>query len=123
MTTTARNTTARVAGEEGRSRRSAVRIFLIFGLFSAVPIAAWIVGTLFVTPSRPAPVAKIRAAVRLAPDERGRCQQFEWDNDSGQMSPKRDTRCANTGSIGAQLDGIRHYFPIALTRHSVARRR
>ncbi|HKD36757.1 MAG TPA: hypothetical protein VKB78_08145 [Pirellulales bacterium] len=110
MNTNVRNATARVRGDEGSSRRSAARILLISGIFVAVLGAGWIVGMLAVAPSEPVAVARIRASVRLAPDELGRCQHFEWDNDSGQMSPKGAVQCADTATFGAQLDGIRHYF-------------
>jgi hypothetical protein len=105
------NTTVHVRGDVGRTGPSVSRILVIFGIFIAVLSSAWLIGSALVVSSRPVPVDKIRAVVQLAPDELGRCEHFEWDNESGLMSPKGAMQCAYIRpSPVRQLNGIKHHF-------------
>lgn len=105
------NTTVHLRGDVGRTGLSVSRILVIFGIFIAVLSLAWLIGSALVASSRPVSVQKIPAAVQLAPDELGRCEHFEWDNESGLMSPKGATQCAYIRPNPVrQLDGIKHHF-------------
>jgi hypothetical protein len=103
--------TVHVRGHVGGTRSPVSRIFVISAIFIGVLSTAWIIGNALLAPRKPVPVDKIRATVQLAPDQLGRCEHFEWDNETGLMSPRGATECAHIRkSLGRQLDGIKHHF-------------
>jgi hypothetical protein len=55
--------------------------------------------------------------VQLAPDERGQCERFEFDNQTGLIRPQGSRECnvsapgpARSDGSGGPLGGVRDYF-------------
>ena len=108
------------------------RAVLLSTIFVGGIAAASMIGhKLIVRPNTtsPAPVDAYNGVVQLAPDNQGKCQQFEFDNHDGSMRPKLSASCNDinapptssvvrmngisaaplTGSIG-RINGISDYF-------------
>ena len=112
------------------SGQSIFRIVLLSTIFIGGIAAASMIGRHFVVlPDAPAPADRYSGVVQLAPDNQGRCQQFEFDNHDGSMRPKLSTSCndidapptssvvrmngnsdaPSAGSVG-RMNGISDYF-------------
>ena len=92
--------------------RSASRTLVVCALLGAV-LSIALLGRAVLATDRPVPVRveKIRAEIQFPPDHLGRCERFEWDNETGLMSPKGVAECAYTQARRApQLDGIKSFF-------------
>ncbi len=108
---------------QGGTGQSASRVLAISALFVGVLATAWLAGRDYVMPRAPVPAGIYKGRVQLAPDALGRCEQFEYDNKAGWMTPKGSAPCddittallpprsagPSSGPMG-RLDGIRGYF-------------
>ena len=111
------------------TQRLAPRVAATVSLLALTLATAWFARTQFFTPpvapaiapaSSPvaaAPREKYLGLVQLAPDDQGRCEQFEIDNRAGVLRSKGAVRCnditAATGSAparGGALQGVGGYF-------------
>jgi hypothetical protein len=102
---------------QAKTGQSTSRIIFLSAIFIAMLSTAWLAGR-----DIPAPDPdRYRGMVRLAPDQEGRCQQFELDNKTGLIQPKGTTPCgydditsavpapSGAGSMG-RLNGIVDHF-------------
>ena len=110
--------------------QSIFRVVLLLTIFLGGIAAASMIGHKFIVlPDDPAPADAYIGVVQLAPDNQGRCPQFEFDNHDGSMRPKLSTSCIDidapstasvsrmngisdappTGSIG-RMNSISGYF-------------
>ncbi|NVO12464.1 MAG: hypothetical protein HXX10_00340 [Rhodoplanes sp.] len=119
-------------GMQKRSRRTAAnrplqdrRVLFVCAVFVAMVAAAALVEqsfdgpirTLLSTPSPEAEVSHV-GTIRLAPDRRGRCPEFRFDNDTGVTVPLGSSDCdpvdqqpPRWGSGGTgRMDSIREGF-------------
>jgi hypothetical protein len=119
-------------GAQHRSRRAKARpasqmrrVVFVCAVFVAMVIAAAVVEqsfdgpmrALLSTPSRPVEVSHV-GTLRLAPDRRGRCPEFYFDNDTGVTVPIGSSDCdpadqpaPTFGSGGTgRMDSIREGF-------------
>ena len=108
-------------GARGRRSQSAFRVLLVSAVFVVLLVTASLIGRDFVkpvAPDTPAPAERYRGVVQLAPNEQGRCEQFEFDNATGSITPKGSMGCddrtaalpsRSVGSLG-RLNGISEYF-------------
>jgi hypothetical protein len=110
-------TAVRKWNPRARTDQSASRVLLIAASFAALLVSAAMVGYGLVTPEKPIPREQYRGVVQLAPDERGECVRFDFDNRTGKMRRQADTWCRDepsapsdtTGSSGP-FGGVRDYF-------------
>jgi hypothetical protein len=112
MATAVRNWNARA-----RTGQSVSRVLFVTVTFVALLISAAMLGYKLVTPEKPIPHEPYRGVVQLAPDERGQCQRFDFDNRTGRLRPQTDTWCRDEASVPADTHtspgpfrGVRDYF-------------
>ena len=106
-------------GARRRRSQSAFRIIFISAVFVILLVSASLIGRDFaVAPDAPKPTERYRGLVQLAPNERGLCDQLEFDNTTGSIRPKGTIGCDDRtatlpgrpgGSLG-RLNGISQYF-------------
>ncbi|HLH92550.1 MAG TPA: hypothetical protein VKX28_29325 [Xanthobacteraceae bacterium] len=104
-------------GARARTGQSASRVLFVLVFFAALLGSAALVGYKLITPEKPIPRDQYRGVVQLAPDERGQCQRFEFDNQTGKMRRQGAGWCSDeslvspspNGSFGP-LSGVRDYF-------------
>jgi hypothetical protein len=84
-------------GDRARTGQSTSRIVLICAIFVAVLSSAWLIGREFIVPSTLDSADKYRRGVVQL-----RCEEFELDNETGEMRPK---------GVAAQCDDIRTALP------------
>jgi hypothetical protein len=109
----------RVRGASRRSGQSTSRIAAISAIFLAIISTTWLIGRQILAPSAPVPADRYKGLVQLAPDNEGRCAQFELDNKTGYLWPKGSTPCGDIttalparspdGTLG-RLNGIANHF-------------
>jgi len=107
------------SGAHGGRSHSAFRILFVSAFFVILLFMASLIGRNFVVvPDAPAPAQRYLGVVQLAPNQRGQCERFEFDNVTGSIKPKGSIGCDDTtaalpsssgGSLG-RLSGIREYF-------------
>ncbi len=99
--------------------QSAARVLFIVVLFVLLFATEWLItGSNFFVPSAPEPVDRYIGIVQLAPDQQGRCEQFELDNKAGWLRAKGYARCDDivssvdkpTGGPLGRLNGIVEHF-------------
>ena len=111
MATAVRNWNARA-----RTGQSASRVLFVTVAFAALLVGAAMVGYKLVTPEKPIPREPYRGVVQLAPDERGECARFEFDNRTGKMRRQNETWCddtavrSDTTATPGPFSGVRDYF-------------
>ena len=100
-----------------RTGQSASRVLLVFIFFAALLGSAALFGYKLIKPEKPIPRDQYRGVVQLAPDERGQCQRFDFDNRTGKMRLQGDTWCSDETLISpgpnpsfGPLGGVRDYF-------------
>ncbi len=102
-----------------RGQGSLPPAFFIVFLFLLMFAAEWLITNRnFFVPAAPEPANRYIGIVQLAPDQRGRCEQFELDNKAGWLRAKGYVRCddivssvepQNGGPLG-RLNGIVEHF-------------
>jgi hypothetical protein len=105
------------ASARARAGQSASRVVGVSMFFVALLASAFLVGREVVARQTPVPVPanQYRGVIELAPDEKGRCEQLEFDNKTGAIRPRGASRCSAdiyvppTESLGP-LGGVRDYF-------------
>ena len=106
-------------GAPARAGQSASRVILISAIFGLLLVSASLAGYGFVTHGKPDVSADHyrRGTVQYAPDEKGQCERFEFDNQTGEIRQQGATGCDPNASApppsvdsGGTLGGIRDYF-------------
>jgi hypothetical protein len=100
-----------------RTGQSGTRVLLVFVFFAALLGSAALVGYKLIKPVKPIPRDQYRGVVQLAPDDRGQCQRFDFDNQTGKMRLQGETLCSDESLISpgpnpsfGPLGGVRDYF-------------
>lgn len=111
------NTAVRKWNARARTGQSASRVLLVATAFAALLVSAAMVGYRFAAPEKPIPPGQYHGVVQLAPDERGRCERFEFDNRTGSMLRQGATWCSEntstssaTNASAGPFHSVRDYF-------------
>ncbi len=98
-----------------RTGQSASRVVVVSAVFVAVLATAWVIGRDFVVSGTPVSSDMYRGLVQLAPDEQGRCDQFEYNNKTGWIRPKGSMRCneMTTALPSRSSDSLRRLYGIS----------
>ncbi len=98
-------------GTRASTGQSASRILVAMSLLIAVFASPWLFTRDLSRPKAPAsrlasaPAERYRGVVQLAPNEQGRCEQFELDNKAGMVRAKGIARCSEITSAKEPLVG------------------
>ena len=112
------NQHARTSRGHARTGQSIFRILAVLALFIAVFATALVVGREVITHTGPATPDMHRGVVQLEPNQNGRCDKLELDNQSGTMRWKGAERCSEATTAvsgpasgsGERLNGISEHF-------------
>jgi hypothetical protein len=111
------NTAVRKWNARARTGQSASRVLFVATTFAGLLAGAAMIGYRLVAPEKPIPREQYRGVIELAPDERGQCERFEFDNRTGSIRRQGTASCsvetpapaAATGS-SSPFRGVRDYF-------------
>ncbi len=110
------NTVVRRGSARTRAGQSVPRVLFVATTFAGLLGSAGIVGYKFATPEKPIPPDQYQGFVQFAPNEKGKCDRFEFDNRTGAMRWQGATWCsADNGpspAIGpyGPMGSVRDYF-------------
>ena len=106
-------------GAPARSGQSTSRIVFVSAIFGALLASGLIASCGFVMRGKPIVPAEQyrRGVIQYAPDEKGECERFEFDNQIGLIRPQDAIQCDTNAYVpprsdgsGGTLGGIRDYF-------------